>query len=289
MSSSSDSYPYGESLSLSEVLKLFFAARLYIVIGLVLGCLVAVACLVLLKPQYEIWMIIAPPRQGAEHMNFMIDRDTVSVRDGRVAGPFSGPSSVWDGDYTRFQQSLRGPAVAGVLSKMDGMVSGLNDKALFNGQRGDMSDSRDISAHLMRQITLDPLADTGSVRLVYHHPDPEFGVKMLRNLAKIDDQLIRLDVRKDVDARIDWLKRELKSTLNPEHRQALTRLLMAEERRRMLLSIETPYAISIVEDATASPKPVSPKATLFVPFFGLFGMVLGFLLFYVRRQFAEAA
>ncbi|HNQ91834.1 MAG TPA: hypothetical protein PKI93_02775 [Alphaproteobacteria bacterium] len=266
-------------LSLSEVLNLFYQARFYVLGGLVLGCAVALLFLVLLKPQYEIWMIVAPPRQGAESVNFLVEDLP------QVLAPMAGQATSRDGEYIRFKQSLRGPAVASVLIKLDGMVKGINDKSLMRGGSGSLSDAREVAHHLAWSIDLDPLADTESLRLVYHHPDPEFGLKLLRNLVKIDDQLIRLDVRKDVEARIDWLKRELKATLNPEHRQALTRLLMAEERRRMLLSIETPYAVSVIEDATASPVPVSPKSTLFLPFFGLFGMVVAFLVFYVRRQF----
>lgn len=265
-------------LSLSEVLGLLYQARYFLLGGLVIGCVVAFFFLVLLKPQYEIWMIIAPPRQGAESVNFLVEDVP------QVLSPMAGQATSHDGEYVRFGQSLRGPAVASVLIKMEGMTSGINNKSLLRGGHGELAAAREVAHHLGRSINLEPLSDTESLRLVYHHPDAEFGMRLLRNLVKIDDQLIRLDVRKDVEARIDWLKRELKSTLNPEHRQALTRLLMAEERRRMLLSIETPYAVSVIEDATASPEPVSPKATLFLPFFGLFGMAIAFLVFYARNQ-----
>lgn len=142
-----------------------------------------------------------------------------------------------------------------------------------------------MSDHLVKTIRFDPISATESFRVIYRHPDSVNGVRLLRSLVKITDQLIRLDVRKDVDARVNWLKRELKSTLNPEHRQALTRLLMAEERRRMLLSIETPYAVSVVEEATSSPRPVSPNKFLLFPVLIGLGVLVAFGVFSLRRSY----
>lgn len=255
-------------LTYSDLLRIFWGRRRFLFLSMFAGLLFAIALIFILRPQYECWMIVAPPRQGAESLNFLAD-DLPPV-----LAPSSRPMTSKEGDYVRFQQSLRGAAVASIFLKLDGVQPSLAEAAPVRGMSASISTPQLLSDYLEHDVRLEPVSDTESIRLVYRHPDPQFGEKLLRNLVKIGDQLIRLDVRKDVDARVDWLKRELKITLNPDHRQALTRLLMAEERRRMLLSIETPYAVSIVEEATSSPHPVYPsKALLLLVFLaaGLFG------------------
>ncbi|MCB1550677.1 MAG: hypothetical protein KDJ26_01615 [Alphaproteobacteria bacterium] len=267
--------------SFADFLFYLWETRIFLLIGGVLGGVLALVLVVTLKPQYDISMIVAPPRQGAENLNFLVE-DLPPV-----LAPVASQTTSRDGEYTRFQQSLRGPAVATVLIKMDGILESLNHKTVFRGQSDQLLTAAEVSSQLMHDVRFEPLGATESLRLRYRHPDSEFGTKMLRSLVKISDQLIRLDVRRDVDARIEWLKRELKSTLNPEHRQSLTRLLMAEERRQMLLSIETPYALSVIEDAMASPRPVVPRFVLLFPLLVLSGMVVGGVVFSLRADWKK--
>ncbi|MDY0029361.1 MAG: Wzz/FepE/Etk N-terminal domain-containing protein [Pseudobdellovibrionaceae bacterium] len=264
--------------SLADFVTYLWCARVSLAVGFLVGCLVACVLLFVLKPQYEARMIVAPPRQGAEALNFLAE-DVPPV-----LSPSSAQAVSQDGEYIRFQQSLRGPAVAAVLLKMDGTLAGVNRSSRFIGGSGQVQGAVDLSEHLVRAVQIDPIGDTGSVRLVYTHPDPAFAERILGNLVRISDQLIRMDVRRDVEARIEWLKREMKATLHPEHRKSLTRLLMAEERRRMLLSIETPYALSIIEDANVSPRPVSPRAVILFPVLGILGFILGLLFFTIRQE-----
>jgi len=62
---------------------------------------------------------------------------------------------------------------------------------------------------------------------------------------------------------------------------------MAEERRQMLLSIETPYALSVIEDAMASPRPVVPRFVLLFPLLVLSGMVVGGVVFSLRADWKK--
>lgn len=266
-----------KTFSLTDFIGQIAGARHYIAVGAGVGAILALLLFLTLRPQYHIWMIVAPPRQGAENLNFLVE-DLPPV-----LAPVAAQSTSKNGEYIRFQQSLRGPAVATVLLKMEDMRIGLNRKTTWRWGDGNMLDAGDVSTHLARVVQMDPVGPTESLRLSYRHPDPAFGKKMLRNLVRISDQLIRMDARRDVEARIDWLKRELKQTLNPEHRQALSRLLMAEERRRMMLSIDTPYAVSVIEDATSDPRPVLPRFFFLFPVLVVSGMGAGAIFFHVRR------
>ncbi len=267
--------------TLSDLLLYLWNERLSIALGAAVGFCLALVLFFTLKPQYEIWMIVTAPREGVERFDFLTDQ----ARPFLVSG--SDQTALTDREYMRFQQSLRGPAVAAVLLRMDGMLGGLQQDTLFQGGASDMSGSGDVANYLERHVRMDPVKNSESLRLTYHHPDPDVGVKLLRNLVRIGDQLIRQDARRDVDARIEWVRRELKMTLNPEHRQTLTRMLMGEERREMLLSIDTPYALSIVEDASASPRPVFPKPMLFFPVLMMACMVMGLVLSYLRVELGK--
>lgn len=268
-------------LTYGALLHILWGERRYLFLSTMAGLVLAVLLIVVLRPQYECWMIVAPPRQGAETLNFLAD-DVPPV-----LAPLNRQMTSKEGDYVRFQQSLRGAAVSSVFLKLDGVQDQLGHSSLLRWTTAVISTPQMLSDYLDHEVRLEPVADTESVRLVYRHPDPLFGEKLLRNLVKIGDQLIRLDVRKDVDARVDWLKRELKMTLNPDHRQALTRLLMAEERRRMLLSIETPYAVSIVEEATSSPRPVYPSRALLILILMAGGLFAGSAFVLVRHQISR--
>lgn len=261
------SSPYG--FNIIDIINYAWRARMFLIYGALAGILAAAILLIFLKPQYEAWMVVAPPIEGAETLNFLVENPPA------VPAPTANQSIPRTGAYVRFQQTLRGPSVAKFLITKDGFLPALNQKTVFRGATADLTTAAQLSQVLSKQIRLDPIGATDSLRLSYTHPDPQFAVKMLQSLVLTTDQLIRLDMRDDVQSRIDWLKSQLKTTLNPDHRQALTKLLMAEERRRMLLSINTPYALNIIEPATTLPRPVTPKPTLLVPFLFIAGLLVG--------------
>ncbi|MBL8640085.1 MAG: hypothetical protein JNK24_07015 [Alphaproteobacteria bacterium] len=271
--------PYG--FNIADMINYAWRARGFLICGALAGLLVAALLLIFLKPHYEAWMVVAPPREGAETLNFLVENPPP------ILAPMANQSIPRAGEYVRFQQTLRGPTIAKILIDKEGFLPALNQKTTFRWSSGNLSGPTQLSQALSKQIRLDPIGATDSLRLSYTHPDPQFAVKMLQSLVLTTDQLIRLDVRADVQSRIDWLKAQLKTTLNPDHRQALTKLLMAEERRRMLLSINTPYALSVIEPATALPRPVTPKPTLLVPLCLIIGLAAAFGIFTLREDWRK--
>lgn len=271
--------PYG--FNIADMINYTWRARGFLIYGALAGLLAAALLLIFLKPHYEAWMVVAPPREGAETLNFLVENPPP------ILAPMANQSIPRAGEYVRFQQTLRGPTIAKILIDKEGFLPALNQKTTFRWSSGNLSGPTQLSQALSKQIRLDPIGATDSLRLSYTHPDPQFAVKMLQSLVLTTDQLIRLDVRDDVQSRIDWLKAQLKTTLNPDHRQAITKLLMAEERRRMLLSINTPYALSVIEPATALPRPVTPKPTLLVPLCLIIGLAAAFGIFTLREDWRK--
>ena len=58
--------------SFADFLFYLWETRIFLLIGGVLGGVLALVLVVTLKPQYDISMIVAPPRQGAENLNFLV-------------------------------------------------------------------------------------------------------------------------------------------------------------------------------------------------------------------------
>lgn len=220
-----------------------------------MGLLGAVVLCLLLKPQYEATMIVAPAIAEDLSESFV---ENVMVRAPSVEAqiPTGSPN------FIRFEQSFRGHGVAGVVIRMDGIKDQIIKDTLWRGAGLNLTTPEELVLYLNREVKIEPIGVTTSRRIIYRHPDPAFAVRFLGLLRKVDDQLIRTSVREETSNRIEWLKKELKDTFNPDHRQALTRLLLIEERRLMLLSLDAPYAVSVVEEAAASPKPVVPHKFL---------------------------
>lgn len=197
-------------------------------------------------------MIVAPPVHDSRTDSF-VEGVFVYAPEVEAKIPIGSP------DFIRFEQSLRGANVASLLFKIDGMVGDIEKDSLWRGIHTRIKTPEDLALYLSGHIKIETLGATASRKVTYLHPDPVFAVRFLKMLRKVDDQIIRVSVKTETETKIEWLKEEFKKTLNPDHRQALAQLLMTEERRRMLLSLETPYAVSVVEEASALPEPAVPN------------------------------
>ena len=249
-------YPfYPTSENLPELLARIWVAKKNLLWGVVLGFIVSTILILFLKPQYEATMIVAPPSRESRTDSF-VEGVFVYAPNVEARIPTGSP------EFIRFEQSLRGAAVANLLYKMDTVATKIGEDSLWRGLSSDITSPKDLSVYLARHIKIEPMGATASRKITYRHPDPEFASKLLVFLRKADDQIIRTSVKTETETKIEWLKAQFAKTLNPDHRQAMAQLLMAEERRRMLLSLETPYAVNVVEEASSTPTPVVPNKAL---------------------------
>lgn len=263
-----DYYTLQTSETLPELLARIWRGRVYLWWGVALAFVVAIFLMMALKPRYEASMIVAPPAHDSRTDSF-VEGVFVYAPEVEAKIPTGSP------DFIRFEQSLRGASVANLLFKMDGLAEKMAEDTLWRGLHGRISSPQDMTFYLSTHIKIESLGATASRKITYRHPDAAFAIKLLTILRKADDQIIRTSVKSETETKIEWLKEEFKKTLNPDHRQALSQLLMTEERRRMLLSLETPYAVSVVEEAASLPYPVVPNKPLIFLMMIMVGMVAG--------------
>lgn len=238
--------------TLPDILMRIWQRKLFVIVGFGVGLLIALILSLFLKPQFEASMIVAPPLHDTRTNSF-VDGVMVYAPDIAARIPTGSP------EFIRFEQSLRGVAVANLLFRMDNLANKIGEDTTWRGTSDTILTAEDLSLVLQKNIQIEPIGTTASRKISYRHPDPEFAVKLLVLMRKVDDQIIRTSVKAETETKIEWLKTEFQKTLNPDHRAALVQLLMSEERRRMLLSLETPYAVNVVEEASATPRPVVPN------------------------------
>lgn len=277
MSSVADSFDSYESLP--HLLNRVWQKREYVLQGIGIGAVVAIALMVLLKPHYEATMIVAPPSHDSRTDSF-VEGVFVYAPEVEAKIPTGSP------DFIRFEQSLRGAAVANLLFKMDGMTAQISKDTTWRGLSRGITTPEDLAHYLDDHITIETLGATSSRKITYRHPDPEFAVKLLTMIRKADDQIIRTSMKTETETKIDWLKSEFQKTLNPDHKRALAQLLMSEERRRMLLSLDTPYAVSVVEEASASSQAAVPNRMIIAVILVVVGAICGAIVALIKTESA---
>ena len=256
------------SENLPELVARLWHHKKYPLWGMAIGLVIAFLLISFLKPQYEATMIVAPPSYDSRTNSF-VEGVLVYAPEMEARIPTGNP------EFIRFEQSMRGTAVASLLFKMDNIVTQIKNDSLWRGLTNDIQTPQDLALYLQRNIKIEPMGATSSRKMTYRHADPEFASKLLVLIRKADDQIIRTSVKAETETKIAWLKTEFAKTLNPDHRQALAQLLMSEERRRMLLSLETPYAVNVIEEAASTPRPVVPhRAFILVMIMGI-GAICG--------------
>ncbi len=254
----------------------------------------ALTFMLLARPYYRAEMIIAPASPISDPSGFKIKNypDATLWQNQNVQ---NYP------DFLKFSNKFNAPSVARLLLEDKKIIKGLqDDKAMEIGNsaskksRSDISKSdpeysikenpkikkwtaEKLSAYLKKKVHLEPLGNTPLRKLVYFHPDREFASYFLGRVYSVTDALIRQSVRLKTQERIDYLQESLSKLTNPDHRRALTNLLMEEERLKMLVSIDQPYASSVVEPPASSEKPAWPDPFLIFPVFILAGAFIGFI------------
>ena len=143
-------------------------------------------------------------------------------------------------------------------------------------------DAERLQSYLKTNLLVTPVAGSPMRRLTLRHADKGIAVNMLWGLHKAADSILREEASRRSDAIITYINTQLQSVTIAEHRAALTRLLAEQERTRLLISVDLPYAADLIEPPRAGSNPVWPNAMLFLSFAVLAGFVTASLLIVYR-------
>jgi len=267
---------------LGDLLTDVWRAKFWIVAGAALGLLAASLFILVSVPHYKAAVLLAPaaPMTGAETSSMLANDDLFALRFlMQRLGPGQGS------DFQRFENIYAGPSVAEILLSDEKIMRGLRaDHAFVFAEPEQQWSAEKLSEYLKKRTKMEPVGTSNARRMVYYHPDGAFAKYMITAIHHIADGLIRRDIRADSRARVEYLRSAIAETSNPEHRRTLTTLLMEQERLLMLVSIDQPYAASVVEPAALGVKADWPDKVLVYLAFALVFAFLGFIINGVSRR-----
>ncbi len=253
--------------TLPEVVAALKRAKFFIAVGILTGICIAAFFLSAAVPFYRAQMIAGPTQ-------------TLEDAGERVFVESSGTN---DAGFTRFETIVTGISVASSLLKDTKVFQGLQrDPQLRIFAPDEEWTPEKLSEYLKRRVRIEPVGDTKLRRLVYYHASPDFAAYMLGRIHRAADVIIREDARVQAFQRVGYLRKTSAEISNPEHRRALTDLLVQQERLLMLASIDQPFAAAIIEPPSASARPRWPDKTLTLFAFAVAGALAGFVVYGLR-------
>lgn len=268
--------------TLADILRDLMRARYALAGGALAGLCIAFLFLFTAVPHYRASMLVAPAerRAGPDIKALLPDNSSFALQ--YMVNTLGSQDS---GDYMRFETTLREPTVATLLLRDPRIVAGIKaDRAFSFLSPNDAAQTPEtFSAYLTARVAVEPVGTTPLRRIVYKHPDPAFASYLLRALHVAADGLIRQEIRERTASREAYLGKALETVEHPDHRRALTSLLMEQEHVRMILAMDEPFAAIIAEPPAAAARPAWPRKSVVLPACILAGMIAGYALSSLRR------
>ena len=265
-----------EAPTLGDFLADIVQARRFIALGILAGLLSAALFTALAMPFYRAEMTIAPatPLNGAQFSPVTAEGNFSALN--YVLQHMSAGSAP---EFIRFETVYAGPSVAALLLEDPNILKGLRYERTFRGIRQEQNWSPEkLSDYIARRVKILPVGSTSLRKMRYLHSDRRFASYFLRRTHALTDGLIRQRLKAEAQERANYLKDALQKAAHPEHKRALTGLLLEQERLLMLVSIDQPFAASLGEPPSSSLKPTWPDKLLVFPAFVFVGGMIGFIL-----------
>jgi len=285
----------GEQGDLRSFVRTLIAGWRWLLGGLVGGVALAVSALWLVTPAYTAAMVIGPTaRVGSAAMGARVP--TLNGRDSTgVAEPGAGDESL--SDFARYLELFGSGPVADRLASdpailralfaerwdaetgrwrpPPGLLPTIKRAMLAMVGREDWvePDGDRLSRTLRDRLVVDMLRSGPMRRITFRHADRAAAVELLGRIAAATDAHLRGEAARRSAAQIAHIKLRLGAVTVAEHRQALSDLLLDQERIAMMIGVELPFAADMIQPPTAATLPDWPNPAVVIPLAGLVGLV----------------
>jgi hypothetical protein len=132
--------------------------------------------------------------------------------------------------------------------------------------------AQDLAGYTDSMVFITPDRTTHVLTLSMDSKDPKFAVLYLKTLVQATNDFIRQEDRGVIQPYVDYLNRKLATSLNVAQHDALSNILLDQERRLMLSSVEVPYAASIQDGPNVA---ISNRAKRMLALDTFLGLVVG--------------
>ncbi len=262
--------------TLFDVLRDIWRAKFYMLFFCCLFIFLSFVFLGFSNSYYRAEMVLAPAMPMGQGRAAQRQEGTIQVQVSDLQS---------DVVFLRFEATYSGVSVANILMKDQNVLDVLAfDRPFVFSDAPNAKHAEGLSEYLKARVLLEPVSGTSLRRLVYLHPNKDFAKAMIARIHRITDEMIRVRFLHAVNERIDYLNSALSRTQNPDHRRSLVLLLMEQERLKMLVSLDQPFAASIVEPPSVSAKPRWPDPYLIYPVFMFVGLLIGFVVHGIRHH-----
>ena len=287
------------SFSLADLFKRAFRGWILALVGLGLGLLFGVYSAWTTPPRYFVTLgLLATDSTGAD----IGESSTLGTLAGLV-GLNSGPVP----KFTRFISSLYSTGVARIMDRKYDMIcrafSGSCDLRTHEWRRrkgfqpwweskvadfGHLPDpdrmrtAYDLAQYTKSQVQFSSDKSTHIVTMSIDSADPKFAAMFLKALVTSANDYIKAQDREVIQQYVKYLYAKLDTNTNVSQRDALSSLVLEQERRLMLTSVDVPYAAAIQDEPNISVSNAPLKTLLTDSFLGLIlggalGVLLGFI------------
>ena len=129
---------------------------------------------------------------------------------------------------------------------------------------------------------------TGLVTMQVDWRDPAVAAAWANELVTRANAEMRRRAIQDARGSVEYLEKELTSTATVDTRTAISRLMEAQIKQRMLANVTVEYAFKVIDAALAAdPKDmIRPKRLLLVAFGAVLGMLVGVIVALLLRRTA---
>ncbi len=271
-----------DEMTLADLLLFVWRAKYYVFFGAMVGLVLAVLYIGVTVPQYKATMLIAPAdRKGGPDVKALLpDNSSFAIQ---YLVNSIGPQD--SNDFVRLLNIMTAPSVARILLEDPKIQAGLKQRGGLPFLTGDAPDTAAaLSAYLDKMIDIQPIGNSALRKITYFHPDRTFAAYMLARAHFIADNLIRSDIMRMTEKRLAYLRQASRTADHPDHRRALTSLLMEQEHILMILNMDEPFAATIAEPPMAGAEPDRPRKALVYTIFLLVGAFFGTLLYRGRTS-----
>ena len=279
------------SFSIADAVKGALRGWVFGLIGMVLGAIFGVYSIWATPPTYTVSIGLLPT-EGSGDVSVGDSGGALTALAGLV-GMGGGPVP----KFTRFVASLNATAVAKIMDQKYDMVcftfrcdrkthtwnKSTGWRAAFQrimAQIAHLPDpdaprtALDLAENTANQVTITPDRTTHILTLSMDSKEPKFAVRYLNVLVLATNDFIREKDRSSILPYVDYLHQKLATeNLNLAQHDAFAGLLVEQERRLMLSSVEVPYAASIQDGPNIT---MSNKAVRMLAVDVMLGLVLGF-------------
>ncbi len=261
-----------------DVLRDIWRSRVYMFVFIIIFMATALVFITFSQKFYKAEMIIAPATPMGQGM-----QNSARIGEGSIQVQHEDLQST--ASFLRFEHIYNGVSVASILLQDKEIISALEFDRNFEFSKTKRNWTvEQLSEYLKKRVKLEPVNGTPLRRLTYMHPDKRFAYYIIKRVYQVSDQIIRDAIFKQANGRIIYLNKSLAATTNTGHRENLTSLLMEQERLKMMVSLDQPYAATIIEKPFVYSSASYPDPYVIYPIFLFVGMFLGFITYGLRHH-----